>query len=116
MIEPREAEKLVYDWCTRVSRGTTSARALAAIYASAYMDHVPLLRFMDLRTLDDVRLEWALSLIEGYVEGELADFLATCGGAGGALRFDSTGDLTRLTRQMPETLRWLRLFRPTEQL
>jgi hypothetical protein len=35
------------------------------------MDHVPLLRFMDLRTLDDVRLEWALSLIEGYVEGEL---------------------------------------------
>jgi hypothetical protein len=71
MIEPREAEKLVYDWCTRVSRGTTSARALAAIYASAYMDHVPLLRFMDLRTLDDVRLEWALSLIEGYVEGKL---------------------------------------------
>ena len=71
MIDPREAEKLVYDWCTCESRGTTSARALAAIYASAYLDHVPLLRFMDLRTLDDIRLEWAMTLIQGYVEGKL---------------------------------------------
>lgn len=71
MIDPKEAEKLVYNWCTCESRGTTSARALAAIYASAYLDHVPLLRFMDLRTLDDIRLEWAIALIQGYVEGKL---------------------------------------------
>jgi hypothetical protein len=71
MIDPKEVEKLVYEWCTRESRGTTSARALAAVYASAYLDHVPLLRFMDLRTLDDIRLEWAMALIQGYVEGKL---------------------------------------------
>ena len=26
---------------------------------------------MDLRTLDDIRLEWAMALIQGYVEGKL---------------------------------------------
>lgn len=71
MIDPREAEKLVYEWCTRESRGAPSARALAAIYASSYLEHMPLLRFMELRALDDVRLEWALALIRGYVEGKV---------------------------------------------
>jgi hypothetical protein len=71
MISPSEAERLVYDWCTYHSRGTTSARALAAVYASTYMDYTPLLRFTDLRTLDDVRFEWAIALLRGYVEGRL---------------------------------------------
>jgi hypothetical protein len=71
MIAPHEAEQLVYDWCTCESRGTGSARALAAIYASTYLDETPLLRFGELRTLDDVRLEWALALIQGYVEGSV---------------------------------------------
>jgi hypothetical protein len=35
------------------------------------MDQVTLLRFSDLRTLDDIRLEWAIALIQGYVEGKL---------------------------------------------
>lgn len=71
MINPCEAEQLVYSWCTGESRGTRSARALAAIYASTHMDQVPLVRFIDLRTLDDTRLEWAMALIQGYVEGTL---------------------------------------------
>ena len=71
MIDPSEAERLVYDWCTCKSRGTNSARALASIYASTYLEQTPLLRFIDLRTLDDIRFEWAMALIQGYVEGKL---------------------------------------------
>lgn len=71
MIDPHEAEQLVYNWCIKESRGSRSARALAAIYASMYMDQVPMLRFIDLRTLDDIRLRWAIALIQGYVEGKL---------------------------------------------
>lgn len=71
MIAPHEAEQLVYDWCICESRGTRSARVLAAIYVSIYLDETPLLRFGELRTLDDVRLEWALALIQGYVEGRV---------------------------------------------
>ena len=71
MIDANEAEKRIYNWCTSESRGTASARALAAIYASTYMDQMPLLRFIDLRTLDDIRLEWAMALIQGYVEGKV---------------------------------------------
>ena len=69
MIDPIEAEALVYAWCTREGRGTPSARALAAVYASTYLDGSRLLRFIDLRTLDDTRLQWAITLIKGYVEG-----------------------------------------------
>lgn len=71
MIDPREAERLVYHWCTREARSTPSARALAAIYASTYMEDARLLRFTDLRSLDDTRLNWALTLVRGYVEGDL---------------------------------------------
>lgn len=66
-----EVEQCVYHWCTREARGTHSARALAAIYASLHLDGSRLLRFADLRALDDVRLEWALTLMRGYVEGSL---------------------------------------------
>ena len=68
MIDPVEAENLVYAWCTREARGTPSARALAAVYASTYMDGSRLLRFTELRTLDDTRLQWAITLIRGYVQ------------------------------------------------
>ena len=71
MIDAAEAESLVYDWCTSEARGSPSAAALAAVYASTYMDGARLLRFCNLRTLDDTRLEWALALIHGYVEGGL---------------------------------------------
>lgn len=72
MVDPSQVERLVYNWCTTESRGTESARALAAIYASLYMDQARLLRFIDLQALDDIRLEWALTLIKGYVEGEIS--------------------------------------------
>lgn len=71
MIDPAETERLVYHWCTREARNTPSATALAAIYASTYMEDARLLRFLDLRALDDIRLEWAISLIRAYVEGRL---------------------------------------------
>jgi|APFre7841882590_1041340.scaffolds.fasta_scaffold21436_2 hypothetical protein len=69
MTDTTEVEKLVYDWCTSESRGTDSARALAAVYASTYIDGSRLLRFADLRALDDIRFGWAMALIQGYVEG-----------------------------------------------
>ena len=50
--------------------GTPSARALAAIYASTYMADARLLGFVDLRALDETRLNWALNLIRAYVEGD----------------------------------------------
>lgn len=71
MTDATELERLVYDWCTSESRGTDSARALAAVYASTYMDELRLLRFADLRALDDIRLKWALAMIQGYVEGRV---------------------------------------------
>lgn len=70
-MDPREVERLVYVWCTQEARGTPSARALAAVYASTYMDNARLLHFQDLRALDDTRMAWALALIRGYVEGAL---------------------------------------------
>jgi hypothetical protein len=68
MIDPVKAEALIYAWCTREARGSPSARALAAVYASTYLDSARLLRFTDLRVLDDTRLQWAITLIKGYVE------------------------------------------------
>ncbi|TCO80445.1 hypothetical protein EV699_11489 [Plasticicumulans lactativorans] len=65
-------ERLVYDWCTSEARGTHSARALAAVYASCYMDESNLIRLADLRALDETRLNWALALVRGYVESRLA--------------------------------------------
>ncbi len=67
----QDIESHVYDWCTREARGSPSARALAAIYASTYMDSVPLVNFRDLRALDDTRMDWAVKLIRGYVEGSV---------------------------------------------
>lgn len=71
MVNAVEAEQLVYCWCTGEARGTHSAQALAAVYASTYNDDARILRFADLRSLDDIRLDWALALIRGYVEGDL---------------------------------------------
>ncbi len=71
MVSAVEAEQLVYRWCTGEARGTHSAQALAAVYASTYIDDARILRFADLRSLDDTRLEWALALIRGYVEGDV---------------------------------------------
>lgn len=71
MVHSKDTEKMVYRWCTREARGTPSAKALAAIYASTYMEDARLLRFTDLRALDDTRLEWAIDLITGYVEGQI---------------------------------------------
>ncbi|GEM_PF-2440425 len=71
MLSPAQAERLVYRWCTGEARGSHSARALAAVYASTYLDGERLWRLADLRVLDDERLEWALTLIRGYVEGRL---------------------------------------------
>ncbi len=68
MVSPVEVESLAYAWCTGEARGTPSARALAAVYASTYMDGARLLRFTDLRALDDTRLQWAMTLIKAYVE------------------------------------------------
>ena len=70
-VSPAEAEQRVYRWCTGEARGSHSARALAAVYASTYLDGARLWRLADLRVLDDERLEWALALIRGYVEGQL---------------------------------------------
>lgn len=69
MVDSSQVERLVYNWCTNESRGSDAARALAAVYASIYMDQMSLLRFEDMRSLDNTRLEWALALIKGYVEG-----------------------------------------------
>lgn len=66
-----DVEQLIYQWCTSEARGTHSAQALAAVYASTYMDGDRLLRFADLRSLDDERLEWALALLRGYVQGSV---------------------------------------------
>jgi hypothetical protein len=66
-----EVEQLIYRWCTSEARGTHSAQALAAIYASTYMDGARLLRLADLRALDDIRLEWALTLLRAYVQGNI---------------------------------------------
>lgn len=71
VVSPAEAERHAYRWCTGEARGSHSARALAAVYASTYLDGARLLRFADLKVLDDERLEWALALIRGYVEGGL---------------------------------------------
>ncbi len=70
-LDTQAVEPLVYNWCTAEARGTPSARALAAIYASSYLEDAPLLRFADLRSLDDTRFGWAMSLIKGYVEGRV---------------------------------------------
>ena len=51
-MDPAIVERFVYDWCTAEARGTPSARALAAIYASTYMADARLLGFVDLRALD----------------------------------------------------------------
>ncbi|MFO1351969.1 MAG: hypothetical protein U1F68_15350 [Gammaproteobacteria bacterium] len=72
MVSTAEAEQLIYRWCTGEARGSHSAQALAAVYASTYLDGARLLCFTHLRALDDVRLEWALALIRGYVDGSLA--------------------------------------------
>ncbi|MCB1715432.1 MAG: hypothetical protein KDK04_22230 [Candidatus Competibacteraceae bacterium] len=66
-----EAERCAYRWCTAEARGSLSARTLATVYASIHLDQARLLRFADLRVLDDKRLEWALTLIRGYVEGAI---------------------------------------------
>lgn len=71
MADPLQIERLVYNWCTREARGSPSGRALAAVYASTYIDGVPLVCFRELRTLDDTRMKWAVTLIHGYVEGTL---------------------------------------------
>lgn len=71
MADPLKIERLVYDWCTREARGSPSGRALAAVYASIYVDGVPLVRFRELRALDDTRMQWAVAMIRGYVEGTL---------------------------------------------
>lgn len=71
MIDPAEAERLIYNWCTCEARGSPSAQALAAVYAGIYMDGSRLLRLSSLRVLDDTRLEWALALMRGYVDGAL---------------------------------------------
>lgn len=70
-LSPVEVERRAYRWCTGEARGSHSARALAAVYASTYLDGARLLRFADLKVLDDERLEWALALIRGYVAGGL---------------------------------------------
>jgi hypothetical protein len=69
MNDSADVEQLIYRWCTSEARGSHSAQALAAIYASTYMDGARLLRFADLRALDDERLEWAVTLLRGYVQG-----------------------------------------------
>ena len=71
MISAVEAERLVYRWCMDEARGTHSAQALATVYAGIYLDGARLLRVADLKVLDDVRLEWALALIKGYVNGHV---------------------------------------------
>lgn len=64
-----EAEQNIYRWCTGEARGSLSAQTLAKIYVSICLDQVRLIRFSDLRVLDDIRLEWALTLMRAYVEG-----------------------------------------------
>ena len=66
-----DVEQQIYRWCTSEARGTHSAQALAAVYASTYVDGARLLRFADLRALDEERLEWALALLRGYVQGAI---------------------------------------------
>ena len=72
VMSAAEAERRTYHWCTGEGRGSHSARALAAVYASTYLDGARLLRFADLRALDDEHLGWALTLIRAYVEGALS--------------------------------------------
>jgi len=67
-LRAADAERSAYRWCTAEARGSPSARTLAAVYASVYLDRARLLRFVDLRVLDDERLDWALTLIRGYAE------------------------------------------------
>ncbi len=71
-LDAAAVERLVYAWCTGEARGSPSARALAAIYASSHMDEARLLRFSDLRALDETRLSWALAMIRAHAEGVLA--------------------------------------------
>ncbi len=85
MIEPREAEKLVYEWCTCESRGTTSARALATVYASSYLDHVPLLRFMESAHTGRYPAGVGPGIDPRLCGRATARSLATGRGAGGAL-------------------------------
>ena len=72
VTQAAKAEQCAYRWCTKEARGTHSARTLAAVYASIYLDQACLLRFADLRVLDDTRLEWAMTLIRAYVEGAVS--------------------------------------------
>ena len=72
VTQAAEAEQCAYRWCTKEARGSHSARTLAAVYASIYLDEAYLLRFADLRVLDDTRFEWAMTLIRGYVEGAIS--------------------------------------------
>lgn len=69
-MNAEEAARYTYDWCTKEARGTSSARTLAEIYVSTYMDKIRLIRFTDLRALDDPQREWALTLIREYSEGK----------------------------------------------
>lgn len=68
-MNAEEAATRIYEWCTGEGKATSSARTLAEIYVSTYMDKVRLMRFADLKTLDDSQREWALTLIQGYSEG-----------------------------------------------
>jgi hypothetical protein len=70
-LKAAEAERCAYRWCTAEARGSLSARTLAAVYASVYLDRARLLCFADLRVLDDERLEWAITLMRAYAEGAL---------------------------------------------
>ena len=72
MTDINEVERQVYRWCTCEARGTHSARTLAAIYAGIYMEEARLFCLQDFKSLDDTRLEWAISLLRGYTEGRLS--------------------------------------------
>lgn len=65
-----EAATRIYEWCSGEGKKTRSAHTLAELYVSTYMDKVRLLRFADLKALDDPQREWALILIKGYSEGK----------------------------------------------
>lgn len=69
-MNAEETAKRVYEWCTQEARGTSSARTLAEIYVCTYMDKVRLMRFADLKALDESQRDWALTLIREYSEGK----------------------------------------------
>ncbi len=69
MIPITQAENVVYEWCTQKAKGSSSAHTLALIYVNTYMDTAHLLRLSELRALETPQREWAMALIQGYVEG-----------------------------------------------